>query len=62
MLYEVITHVGAEIGGSAEADQGVHVRPVQVDQSTGLVHHLADLADVAFEDPQRIGIRSYNFV
>jgi len=36
------------------AYQGIHVRPVQVEQGAALVHQLRDLLDVHLEEPQRV--------
>ena len=56
-LVRVEVHqVGAEIAGPGNAQDGVHVGPVEIDQAAHGVDHLGDLGDVRFEDPQRVGI------
>jgi hypothetical protein len=51
-----VADVGAEIAGPAQADLGVHVRPVHVDLATVPVDDVADLPDLLLEHPVRRGI------
>ncbi len=51
-----VHHVGAEIAGAGDAQDGVHVGAVEVEQSALLVHEVGDLPDLAFEQAQRVGI------
>ena len=39
-----VHHVGAEIAGPGDAQDGVHVGAVEIDQPAGVVDHLGDLA------------------
>ena len=39
-----VHHVGAEIAGPGDAEDGVHVRAVEIDQAAGVVDQLGDLA------------------
>ncbi len=51
-----VHHVGAEIAGPGDAQDGVHVRPVQIDQPAGVVHPPGDRGDLPIEHSQRVGI------
>jgi hypothetical protein len=51
-----VHHVGAEIAGPGDAQDGVHVGPVEIDQRPGVVDHPGDLGDPALEDPQGVGV------
>ena len=52
----VVHHVEAEIAGSRDAGQRVHVGAVAIDETAALVHQPHDLADVLLEQPKRIRI------
>ena len=52
----VVHHVAAEIAGPRDAHDRVHVGPVDVDQSSRVVHPLGDRLDLSLEQPQRIGV------
>ena len=51
-----VHHVGAEIAGPRDAQNGVHVGAVEIDQSAGVVHQLGDVADLPVEHAQRVGV------
>ncbi len=42
-------HVGAELGGAADAEHGIQIRAVHVHLSTMIVNDLTDLAHRLFE-------------
>ena len=45
----VVHHVGAEIAGPRDAEDGVHVGAVQIDQAALLVDQVGDLRDLRVE-------------
>lgn len=49
-------NVTTVVSGPAQTDLGVHVRAVQIDLATSLVHHLTNVADSLLEDTIRRGI------
>jgi hypothetical protein len=53
----VVHHVHAEVARLRDADEGVHVRPIHVQQGAGVVDHLGDLDDLRLEpaDGARVG-------
>ena len=51
-----VHHVEAHIAGPRDAEHRVHVRAVAVDQPARRVDQLADLLNVALEEPNRIRI------
>ena len=48
--------VDAHEAGLRDAEYGVEVRPVTVDQPSRLVYQARDLQEVLFEQPQGIGV------
>ena len=51
--------VDAHVAGARDADEGIHVRAVHVNESTCLMNDFADLFDVAFEETERVWIRQH---
>ena len=49
-------HVGAEIAGTRDAQDGVHVGAVQIDQPAAAVNPSGDLTDLPVEQSERVGI------
>ena len=59
-LVRVEVHqVGAEIAGPGDAQDGVHVGPVEIDQPAGVVDHPGDLLDPRLEQPERVRIGNH---
>ena len=60
-LVRVEVHqVGAEIAGAGDAQDGVHVRPVEIDQSARRVDPPGDLGDLRLEHPQRVRVGDHH--
>jgi hypothetical protein len=56
-LVQIVMHdVEAEIAGTHDADNGVHVGAVSVDQPAASVHKLHDLPDMLLEKAERVRI------
>src|SRR5262249_19613937 len=51
-VYVVMLHIGPEVAGPRVPEDGIHVRPVEVDQPADSVQHLADQTDLRFEEAQ----------
>ena len=51
--------IDAQIARAGNAEQGVHVGAVAVDQAARVVHRLHHLQDVLFEQAQRVGVRQH---
>src|SRR5262245_42159812 len=49
----VVHHVCAEIARPSDAEDGVHVRAVEINQSTPLVNQPGNLRDLLIEESQR---------
>jgi len=56
-----VHHVGAEIAGAADAQDGVHVGAVKINESAAGVDSLRDQPHAAFEQPQRAGVRDHEY-
>ncbi len=54
-----VHHVGAEIARPRDAQDGVHVGPVEIDQPAGVVDHLGDLLDPRLELPERVRVGNH---
>ena len=52
----VVHHVDAEIAGAGDAEDGVHVRAVEVEKRAGLVDQLGHLDDVRVELADGVGV------
>ena len=55
----VVLHVGAEVAGAGDAEDGVHVRAVEVDEAAVLVHGFGDLVHFRLEDADRVRVRDH---
>ena len=56
LMHVVVHHVATKVAGPRHTDDGVHVRPVDVDQTADIVQHLRDRRDLLLEQAQRIWI------
>ena len=52
----VVLHVGAEIAGAGDAEDGVHVRAVEVDEAAVLVDGCGDVVHLGLEDADRVRV------
>ena len=52
-------YVEAHVAGPDDAEQGVHVGSVVVEQAAATVHELRDLHYVALEESERVGVRHH---
>ena len=52
----VVHQIGAEIAGPGDAQYGVHVRAVEINQPADVVDHFGDLGDLPVEQSQRVRI------
>ena len=48
--------VDAHVTRARDADQGIHVCAVHVNQTTGIMHDATNLFDVSLEQAERVGI------
>ena len=56
-LVQIEVHdVDAEIAGTGDADERVHVGAIHVDQRTFAVDDLSGFDDVFFKDAERVGV------
>ena len=54
-----VHHVRAKIARTRDAQYGVHVGAVQIDQPAAVMDPLGDLADLAIEQSQRVRVRHH---
>src|SRR4051812_42030425 len=54
-----VADVGADGGGTGQADLGIHVGAVHVDLAAVLVNELTDFPDVFFEDAVGAGVGNH---
>ncbi len=55
----VVHHVDAEIAGPGDAENGVHVGAVEIDQAARRVHQLGDGRDLLVEQAERVRIGNH---
>ncbi len=51
-----VHHIDAHIAGAQDAQQGVHVGAIAIDQPAAIVDSLDDMLKVLIEEPQRVGV------
>ena len=54
-----VHHVGAEIAGTCEAHQRIHIRAIHIEQRAFAVQDIGRRHDMRFENAQRIGVRDH---
>ena len=48
-VWVVMHHVGAKISWAGDAENGVHIGAIEVDQSTDLMQHGGNSSDIRFK-------------
>ena len=60
-LVQVEVHdVEAQVARAGDAQQGIHVRPVAIDQTAGIVHHLVDFLDVLIKEAEGVRVGDHD--
>ena len=52
----VVQHIDTKVPGPYDAQQGVHVGPITIDQAATAMDEIDYLSHLLFEQPKRIGI------
>ena len=55
-----VQDVGADVTRTRDPAKGIHVRAVDIDEPTLLVHRLRDRSDLRLEESERIRIRDHD--
>ena len=55
----VVHHVATEVAGASDAEDCVHVRTVDVNETANVVQHLRNLRNVSLEDAECVGVRDH---
>ena len=56
LVWIKVHHVGAKIAGARDAEDGVHIRAIEVNQSADAVDHVGDVENLPLKNAQRIGV------
>jgi len=49
-------HIKAHVAGTGDAEQGIHVGTIHVEQAAVVVHHFGDSNDLFFEESDSVGV------